>query len=192
VRLAIFGGSFDPPHIGHLLAATDAYEQLALDRLIFVPAATQPLKVGRASASAEQRLAMVRVMVEGDRRFEVSAVEVQRSGLSFTVDTLEHFATAHPDAARFLLVGADVLSTFDQWKEPDRILSLARVVVLERADRAPGLATGADGGRWQRLSTRRVDVSSTEVRDRVRTGRSIRAFVTDSVAALIARDGLYR
>lgn len=193
MRLGIFGGSFDPPHIGHLLVADDAWAQLALDRLVFVPAATQPLKVGRAAASAAHRLAMTRLLVEGDPRFEVSTVEVEREGLSFTVDTLDHFAAAHAGAERFLLLGADVLATFAHWREPERILALARPVILERAgDERPRLPAGMDGGSLHRLATRRIDVSSTEIRDRVREGKPIRGFVTDNVAAYIARHGLYR
>jgi nicotinate-nucleotide adenylyltransferase len=194
VRLAIFGGSFDPPHVGHLLAAEDAFEQLSLDRIVFVPAATQPLKIGRASATAEQRLAMVSLMVDGDARFEVSTVEVERAGLSFTVDTLIHFAAEYPAAERFLLAGADVLATFAQWREPERILQHARLAVLEREGegRGPALPAGAAARAIVRLPTRRVDVSSTEIRERVRSGKPIRGFVTDSVAAYIARGGLYR
>ena len=196
MRLAIFGGSFDPPHVGHLLAAEGAFEQLALDRIAFVPAATQPLKVGRASATAEQRVAMVRLLVGDDARFEVSTVEVERAGLSFTVDTLTHFAAAYPAAERFLLAGADVLATFAQWREPERILQLARLAVVERGwegeGRGPALPAGVDARAIVRLRTRRVDVSSSEIRERVRSGKPIRGFVTDSVAAYIARDGLYR
>lgn len=191
MRLAILGGSFDPPHVGHLLAATDACEQLALDRLVFVPAATQPLKAGLARASADQRLAMVRLLVEGDPRFEVSALEVERGGLSYTVDTLAHFEALHPAAARFLLLGSDVLGSFARWREPERIAALAQPVLLTRhsdtdADVPPALRD------VRRLSTRRIDVSSTEIRERIRAGKPIRGFVTDAVAAYIGRGGLYR
>jgi nicotinate-nucleotide adenylyltransferase len=193
VRLAIFGGSFDPPHIGHLLAASDAFEHLALDRIVLVPAATQPLKAGRAGASAAQRLEMARLLVEGDARFEVSSVEVERGGLSFTVDTLMHFATRYPTAERFLLLGADVLGSFGQWREPERILELASVVLLERQSEAPPTpAPALRDGRVRRLPTRRIDVSSTEIRDRVRAGKPIRGFVPDAVASYIEDSGLYR
>lgn len=189
MRLAIFGGSFDPPHIGHLLVAQDAYDQLGLDRLIFVPAATQPLKSKGASASAEHRLAMTRLMAGDDRRLDVSPMEIERGGLSFMVETLAEVARQNPTAERYLLVGADVLGTFGQWREPERILTLARVVVLQRGDDANPRTTS---DRMSTLPTRRVDVSSTEVRERVRQGKSIRGFVTDAVAAYIARTGLYR
>lgn len=196
MRFAIFGGSFDPPHIGHLLAASDAHEQLQLDRVIFVPAANQPLKAGRANAAPAQRLAMVGAMVAGDPRFEVSTVELDRAGLSYTVDTLAHFAGLYPAAERYLLLGADVLASFHQWREPERVVELARPVLLVRADEdgpeAGVQSPGMPGVQLTRLPTRRVDVSSTEVRERVREGKSIRGFVPESVAALIARDGLYR
>lgn len=189
MRLAIFGGSFDPPHVGHLLVAQDVCDQLALDRLIFVPAASQPLKSQGAAASPEHRLAMVRLLAADDARFEVSAMEVERGGLSFTVDTLTAVAMRYPGSELLLLVGADVLQTFPQWREPERILTLARVVAVQRGDGQQAGWTGME--RVTRLSTRRVDVSSTEIRDRIRQGKSIRGFVTDAVAAYIARAGLY-
>jgi nicotinate-nucleotide adenylyltransferase len=192
VRLAIFGGSFDPPHIGHLLVAVDAAEQLALDRVVFVPTATQPLKAGRAVASAEQRVAMVRLLVEGDPHLEVSTVEVARAGLSFTVDTLTHFAERQPQDTRFLLLGDDVLASFGQWKEPKRILGLAQVVLLEREGQRSALPAVMDGAEVARLRTRRVDVSSTEIRERIRAGKAVRGMVTDGVAEYIGRAGLYR
>lgn len=196
MRLAIFGGSFDPPHIGHLLAAGDACDRLPADRLVFVPAATQPLKVGRAGATAEQRLTMIRLLTGNDPRFEVSAVEVERGGLSFTVDTLSHFARLYPADELFLLLGADVLDSFGQWRDPQRILQLARPVLLDRqrggGERSRTLPTELEGANVMRLPTRRIDVSSTEIRERVRLGKPIRGFVTDDVAAFIARDGLYR
>ncbi len=134
MRLGIFGGTFDPPHVGHLLAASDAYEHLALDRLVLVPAAAQPLKAGRTTARAEDRLAMVRLTAGNDPRLETDSVEVDREGLSYTVDTLEEFSRRFPSAELFLLVGADVLSTFGQWRQPHTILELATLAVLRRAD----------------------------------------------------------
>lgn len=193
MRLGIFGGSFDPPHVGHLLAIEDALDHLALDRVIFVPAATQPLKAGRAIATAAQRLDMVRLLVADDPRFEVSSTEIDRAGVSFTVDTLTHFSERYPTADRFFLVGADVLASFGQWRAPERILELAQLVVLERRGDAPTTFPDAvDAKALRHLATRRVDVSSTEIRARVKAGRSIRGFVTDGVATYIARAGLYR
>ena len=192
MRLGLFGGTFDPPHIGHLLVAIDASEALELDRLVFVPAATQPFKVGLVTADARHRLEMVRHMVKGDARFAVDPVEIERDGLSYTVDTLDQYARAHPQDTRFLLVGADVPAAFGAWKAPERILELATVVVLRRG--AEDERAVADAVRWgfRLLESRRVDVSSTEIRARARGGKSIRAFVPDAVASYIETAGLYR
>jgi nicotinate-nucleotide adenylyltransferase len=191
LRLGILGGSFDPPHVGHLLVAEDAFAALRLDRLVFVPAGVQPLKAGQPVTAAEHRLAMVRAMVADDSRFEVSGMEVERAGLSYTVDTLRHFSAEYPSAERFLLLGTDVLTTFAQWREPAAVVRLAQPVVLRRADAPPSVQV-LEGVTPRYLDTRRIDVSSTEVRERVRKGMPIRGFVTDGVAALIARHGLYR
>lgn len=189
MRLGILGGTFDPPHFGHLLAAVDAVERLTLDRLVLVPAAVQPLKSGKATAPAHDRLAMTRLLVADDARFEVDPLEIERAGLSFSVDTLAEFARRFPAAERFFLVGADVLRTFDRWREPERVLTLATLAVMTRDDGSPSPALPA---RAVAVPSRRVDVSSTEVRARVAAGRSLRGFVPDSVAAYIAAHGLYR
>jgi nicotinate-nucleotide adenylyltransferase len=189
VRLALFGGTFDPPHVGHLLAASDAVEALELDRLVFVPAGQQPFKQGDIHATAGQRAEMLEAMVEGDGRFEVDRLEIERGGLSYTVDTLAEYARRHPAARRYLLIGADLTSQISQWREAERLPALAEIVILERgagAEPAPFAFLAA------RLATRRIDVSSTEVRDRCRRGLPIRGFVTDPVARYIAAAGLYR
>lgn len=191
MRLGIFGGSFDPPHVGHLLVAVDAYEALELDRLIFVPNAIQPLKAGVQVAPAHQRLAMVRLLLGSDERFEVDATEIDRAGLSYTVDTLETFARRFPTAERFFLVGEDAMASFASWREPGRILELARLAVLRRPagadERRPALPNGTIA-----LATRLVDVSSTEMRERVRCGKSLHGFVPDAVAEFIEAERLYR
>jgi nicotinate-nucleotide adenylyltransferase len=201
VRLGIFGGTFDPPHVGHLLVAIDAFERLELDRLVFVPAATQPLKAEAGSSDAVHRLAMVRAMVGDDSRFSVDPIEIDRAGLSYTVDTLAEYERRHPRSERFFIVGADTVGAFGKWREPGRVLRLARLVVLRRAsdgaEDAPlsalqSLMTEPGSQPPLELETRRVDVSSTEVRARVRAGQSIRGFVPDAIAAYIERAGLYR
>ncbi len=190
MRIGLLGGSFDPPHTGHLIAASDAYEALALDRLLFVPASVQPLKANRETASAEHRLAMAKLLVGDDDRFQVDAVEIERGGLSYTVDTLTTLAARWPSAELYWLVGADVPRLFAKWRQPERIVELATVVVLQRAGEAPDLASMP--GRPRCLATRRIDISSTEIRDRVRQGKSIRGFVPDAVAAYIEAERLYR
>jgi nicotinate-nucleotide adenylyltransferase len=195
VRLGIFGGSFDPPHVGHLLVAVDAFEALALDRLIFVPARIQPLKAGLDAAPAHHRLAMVRLLVGADERFGVDPVEMDRAGLSYTVDTLETFAQRFPKAERFFLVGEDAMAAFGAWKRPQQILTLARLAILRRPRGGEGAALERSSDQPNgtiALATRLVDVSSTEIRERVRAGKSIKGFVPESVAAFIETERLYR
>jgi nicotinate-nucleotide adenylyltransferase len=206
VRIGLLGGSFDPPHNGHLLAAGDAYEALALDRLIFVPAAVQPLKGSQAAGTPVHRLAMTRLLADGDARFGVDSIEIDRGGLSYTVDTLSALAARWPPPEHMLfwLVGGDVPRSFAKWREPERIVQLATVVVLQRANGGDagtkearhrgGLVADVTSmpGAPQVLATRRVDISSTEIRQRVREGRSIRGFVPDAVAQYIAAERLYR
>jgi nicotinate-nucleotide adenylyltransferase len=187
VRLGIFGGTFDPPHVGHLLVVADAFDALGLDRVVFVPARVQPLKAEASVTDARHRLAMVRLLVGDDARFAVDPIEIDRDGLSYTVDTLAAFAERHPQWERFFLVGTDVLAAFRQWRDPDRVLRLSTVAVMQRSGEDLPLPRGAI-----RVETRRVDVSSTEIRERVRTGHTIRGFVPEAVEAYIASERLYR
>jgi nicotinate-nucleotide adenylyltransferase len=189
VRLGIYGGSFDPPHLGHLLPVLDTAERLGLDGVRFVPAAIQPLKVGRATASPADRLAMTERLVQGIPGFSVDPAEIGRPGLSYTVDTLAGVASEVPGAELFLFLGADAYALFDQWRDPERVRALATIVVMVRGEVAtapherPGVLV---------LQSRRVDISSTELRARVRDGRTIRGFVPDAVADYIAEHRLYR
>jgi nicotinate-nucleotide adenylyltransferase len=187
VRLGIFGGTFDPPHLGHYLAAVDAAEALRLDQVVWVPAAQQPLKSEGESASGAHRLAMTHLAVAGDSRFVVDALEVERGGLSFTIDTLRSVREHHPGAALFLLLGTDAAVLLPKWRDPDGVRVLAEIVVLTRGGETVALPTGVSA-----LPTRRVDVSATEIRARVRAGHSIQGFVPDRVASYIATHGLYR
>ncbi len=190
MRLGVLGGTFDPPHLGHLLAASDAYEALALDRLLFVPAAQQPFKAGRVAASPEQRAAMCELMLGVDARFAVERSEILRGGLSYTVDTLAALAAAEPGVALFLLIGEDLADEVGSWRESARIAELAEIAVMSRT---AGAASWPAGGLpMRRIATRRVELSSTEVRARVRAGKPINGFVADPVARYIRDTGLYR
>jgi len=196
LHIGILGGSFDPPHVGHLLVAQDALDALALDRLLIVPTAQQPLK-GEDQTTAAHRLAMVRACFGGIPGIEVDPIEIDRGGLSFMVDTVESLRRRWPSATLHLLVGDDVVSTLPRWRDVTRLLSMVQLVVLHRALRSDDVAAltvpldrvGATTAR--RLATRRVDVSSTEIRARVRDGRAIRGFVSDAVETYIATTGLY-
>lgn len=188
-RLGILGGTFDPPHTGHLLLALDALDQLELDQLLWIPAARQPLKQGQAMTEPAHRLAMVEALAAADPRFAVDGSEVARGGLSYTVDTMRTLRGTYPDAELFLLMGEDSAATLPHWREPQALAELVHVVVAGRGDGERPLPAGF---RVERLATRRVDISATEVRSRVRAGRSIRGFVPDAVADYIAAHQLYR
>jgi nicotinate-nucleotide adenylyltransferase len=191
VRIGVFGGTFDPPHVGHLILAADACDALRLDRLIFVPAAAQPFKVETpALASPADRLEMVRLAVAEDSRYVVEDTEIRREGLSYTVDTLEEIAGKNAGAELFLLIGQDALKGFSGWKKHTRVRELSTLAVMRRAgSQGAGEAMEADG--VVEISARRVDVSSTEIRDRLAAGKSIKGFVPESVERFITARRLY-
>ena len=191
--VALFGGSFDPPHVGHLAVAAACAEAAGLDRVVWVPAATPPHKTGRLDmAPATDRLALVRAAVAGHDRFRVSASEVERGGTSYTVDTVRAFAERDPDADLALILGGDSLAAFASWREPRAILALARLVVYGRPGADLGAVPPWVAERVTRVDGPLVDLSSTELRDRIRAGRTVRYLVPDAVRAEIAARGLYR
>ena len=190
-RIGIFGGTFDPPHVGHLALAECARERLRLDEVRFVPAGRPPHKSGGRITSAAERVAMARLAVRGNAAFTVSTHETRRQGPSFTIETLRHVAAGALRTRLFLLIGADSLDDFASWREPEAILRLATLVVAGR----PGVPRA--GRRRPRrgpvhLDNPEIAVSSSLVRARVRAGRSVRYLVPDAVSAYIARHGLYR
>lgn len=187
MRLGVFGGTFDPPHIGHLVAAQDALTVLNLDRVILVPAAIPPHKLDRPLTSAETRLELIRAAVADDARFEIDDLELRRVGPSWTVDTLREFRARWTEARLFLLVGMDQFADFASWREPREIARLARIAVLSRAG-----AAAPPGGDAIPVPVTRVDITSTEIRRRVAGGLPIRYLVPAAVEALIDRYGLYR
>jgi nicotinate-nucleotide adenylyltransferase len=192
VRIGVFGGTFDPPHVGHLLLAADARESLSLDKLIFIPVWTQPFKVGTPPvASPQDRLEMVRLAVADDANYAVDDTEITRKGLSYTVDTLEHLAERYKGAELFLLMGQDALVGFPQWRNPERIRELATLAAMARSD-SLYLWSGVAVENFVAVSTRRVDLSSTEIRERRREGKSIKGFVPESIERFIEARGLYR
>ena len=209
MRLGVFGGSFDPPHIGHFLAAVDAADHLALDRVLWVPAAHQPLKTATPHiASPEQRYAMVAAATGAHSRFTPSRIEIDREGLSYTVETLEALKQQYPAAERFLLLGEDAWEGFAQWHQPERIRTLVQVAVLKRPAGTPqgresdpvGIGALSEDSADshgialpdRQIPSRTIDVSATEIRARIKAGKPIRGFVQDAVADIIESEGLYR
>lgn len=186
MRIGIYGGSFDPPHVGHRVLARDAIETLRLDRLFIVPAGIQPLKADSADgASAPHRLEMAKIAFAGDEVVVVDETELKRPGLSFTVDTLEAYSAGNPGAELFLLLGRDSFESLGKWKNPERIRELCTIALLER---------GAGSGKGEGVvvaASRRIDVSSSEIRGRRKEGKSISGFVPDGVLKYIEKNNLY-
>jgi len=192
-RIGIFGGSFDPPHVGHLAVAEWARDELGLARVLFVPAASPPHK--RAPATpVRDRVAMTRLAVRGNRAFAVETLEARRAGPSWTVDTLRALARRHPRAELWLLVGADMFATLGTWREPGAIARLAAIAVAgrpgARRTRAGRWARGGLGVRW--LGNPTLELSSSAVRTRARAGGSLRYLVPDAVGRYAERHRLYR
>ncbi len=194
LRLGVFGGTFDPPHNGHLVVATDVAELLELDRVLWIPAGVPPHKIGNGLTEARLRLEMTRAAVADESRFEASDVEVRRSGPSYMVDTLVALAEAHAGAALFLILGVDQYRHFAEWCRPAEILEHATLVVMDRGGEEPRHAVPGIPGAERAVfsSVTRVDVSSTLVREVVAGGGSARELVPAGVLAIIEREGLYR
>ena len=182
-RLGILGGSFDPVHHGHLILARAAIEELALDRVLFIPANLSPHKAKIQPASGTDRLAMIRLAIANEPGFEASDTELLRPAPSFTVDTLRALQAANRDATLVLLIGADNVAKFDTWREPGEIRRLAQIAVLDREGGTafPGLP----------VVRRTIGISSTDIRARVADGLSIRYLTPGTVCDYIAAQGLY-
>jgi len=190
LRIGILGGTFDPPHYGHLAIAECAREELALDRVLFVPAGIPPHKRGAARSPAKDRVAMTRLAVRGNPTFAVSTIETRRPGPSYTSDTLRALAAAEPRAQWHLILGADMFATFESWHEPDVIAGMAVLVVAGR----PGSRSAARGRRDRRvlsLENPLLPASSSGLRDLAARGHSLRYLVPDAVARYIDRHALY-
>ena len=198
MRIGILGGTFNPPHLAHLVCAQEAYLQLELDRVILVPAAIPPHKAVEDEPGPTHRLELCRLAVRGDeQRFCVSDAEITRPGPSYTVDTLEKLHSRAPDNQFFLIVGADIAAGLPEWHEPERVLSLATLAVAQRRGTSPATVhealnglRGGDRSRFFEMPT--IGLSSTMIRDRVRSGVSIRYFVPDAVSQYIDQHRLYR
>ena len=188
-RLGIFGGTFDPLHHAHLIVAAEALDALDLDRLLFVPAADPPHKLGSVVATADQRLRMLLAATRDDERIRVEDVELRRPGPSYTVETLREIRAGAPDAELFFLLGVDQYREFAGWKEPSEIVRLAKLAVLERGGEGVPL-----GGEFEAVGVpvTRIDLSATQIRERVESGRSIRYFVPEAVRRIIEDEGIYR
>lgn len=207
MRLGFFGGTFDPIHYGHLMLAEQCREQAGLDRVLFVPASQSPLKSSGPQVADKHRLEMLSLAIAGHPNFEISTTEVDRGGQSFTVDTLQELKTEHPDSELFLLIGEDSLQTFDRWKEPKTICELAMPLICRR----PDAGTKRDQEkvdlsllqpfmdeqslaktRQAAIVSRLIEISGTDIRDRIAKDQSIRYLLPRSVEKYIETQRLYR
>jgi nicotinate-nucleotide adenylyltransferase len=198
-RIGVFGGSFDPVHMGHLTVAQDAVERLELDRLIFVPAAVPPHKQDRTLAEGRHRLEMLQLATEENPGFEVSDMELRRGGVSYTFDTMKQIQFEHPGAELFFIVGLDSLTILHLWKNVGQLLELCTVVPFARGGEDPARIAGQIqlAEPWKtRLLERlirihEIEISASEIRMRLAEGLSIRYLVPPEVEMYIAEQGVY-
>lgn len=192
-RIGLLGGTFDPPHVGHLVVARDALERLALDEVRLVVTGVPPHKEP-AKAPADLRARMVEASLAGESRLVASRIELERPGPSWTVETLRALRTREPGVEWHLLIGADQLEGFHRWREPEAIVELARLVAMGRGGRKPGDA-GEHSSRvpvpYDTVDVTRMDVSSTRIRNRIGAGRSVRWLVPAPALRIIEDEGLY-
>ena len=197
-RVGLLGGTFNPPHVGHLVCAQEAWSQLGLDRVLLVPVHTPPHKEAADDPGVEARVELCELAVDGDPRLGVSRVDADVPGASWTVDTLRRLHDRHQEHALTFIVGGDMARSLASWREPEAILELAELGVAEREDvgradivaAVAGLRRAAERVRF--FDMPRLDVSSTLVRRRAAAGQPIRYLVPDQVAAAVQRTGMYR
>ena len=191
MKLGVFGGTFDPPHVGHLIVAEDVAAALKLDRVIFIPTGTHPLKGERVETPADLRVQMIAAATSDSKLFVVDDRETIRSGPSYTIDTIHELRAENPGAELYLLVGSDILSEIHRWHRIEELAQSARVVAMSRAgaDADPGSVAGVE---LVGVGVTNVAISSSDIRERVRTGRPYRYLVPDPVYQIIVDQSLYR
>lgn len=202
-RVGILGGSFNPPHNGHVQLARTAVEKLGLDRVVLVPAGVAPHKLIEMDPGGDVRFELCGIAVEGIDRLEVSDIEVSRAGPSWTVETLRRMKSADPDGELFLLLGQDMAASLASWREPEEIVRLARIVWVARGEQGEAAITQVGQGISDEvgrlggsepvcMEMPPVAVSSTEIRERVAAGRPVEGLVPAGVEWVMAERGLYR
>lgn len=199
MRIGIYGGTFDPVHLGHLVLAETCREQCQLDRVIFIPAGVPPHKQGRELTAGHIRADLLEFAVAGYGEFSVDRSEIKRSGPSFTVETLRALRQAHPDDELFFLMGADSLAEFHLWREPREIATLAGLIVVNRGTQPPSSPEslvpllGRDAvDRIQFVTMPGIDISASDLRRRARDGHSLRYLVPRAVERYIIEHQVYR
>ena len=189
-RLGILGGTFNPIHIGHLVAAQRALERLRLDRVIFVPSYLPPHKSARSVIAAEERLALVRRALGGHDRFTVSDLEIRRQGRSYSIDTVKEIQQQYPDVSKmFFIIGRDALSTLDRWKAITELLQRVTFAVVDRPTRR---VEGPVGIPFVSVPMPGLDIASSDIRRRIRAGKTVKYLLPETVLQEIEQKGLYR
>lgn len=191
-RVGIFGGTFNPPHVAHLIIAESVREEFRFDRILWIPNNRSPLKERFELADAEDRLAMTRAATVGNDAFTISKIEIRRSGVSYTVDTVRTLQERHPNAAFHLIVGSDSLAQIDRWHEPKELLERVPFIVFRRPGSADVSAPAGFEDRIAFADAPLLEISSTEIRRRIRSRRSIRYMVPQSVDEYVRSRDLYR
>lgn len=190
-KIGILGGTFDPPHLGHLIAAQEVQEKLKLDRIFFIPASLPPHKKKVKISGAGHRLRMVRLATQDNRNFKVLDLELKRKGHSYTVDTIKILRKRYPQAQFFLILGLDNLNHIHTWKKPEEIFKLSKAVFITR----PGFTLNKTS-KWlsysKLLEVREIDISSTDIRERIKKSKSIRYMVPEKVLQYIKKHKLYK
>jgi len=189
MKLGLLGGSFDPVHLGHLLVAQVAVEELGVDRLFFIPAAQSPFKPENPPAPAAIRLQLLRLALAGKTNYEIDELEIQRGGVSYTVDTLRDYARRFPSAEIYYIIGADNIAKLKEWREPDELARLAEFVAVPRPGGA--MAVFPPSFRGRTLKGFPVEISSSQIRARVKSGLPIENLVPPFVAEAIRNSRLY-
>lgn len=192
-KIGIFGGSFNPPHNGHLLLAERVCEELTLDKVLFVPAAIPPHKIGASDLAPDtDRMEMLLKAIAGNKYFDISTLELDREGVSYTVDTLRTMESSFPGAEFYFLMGADSLAEFHTWKDTDIICSIADLVVMPREHFLSQDIPSALRSHVRIVHAPVIEISSTEIRKRVHEGKPIRYYVPREVAEYIEENNLYK
>ena len=199
-KIGIMGGTFDPIHMGHLILGEKAYEQLGLDKVLFMPCGNPPHKRNRKGrATDEQRAEMVRLAIKDNPHFELSLIEMHEEGYTYTYRTLEQLNAANPDTEYYFIIGADSLYNFDTWREPGRICQEAVLVVatrdhtpLKELDQQMKLLAQKYNGKFIRLDTMNIDVSSHQIRQWISEEKSLKYYVPDKVISYMKENGIYR
>lgn len=180
----LFGGSFDPIHLGHIIPLIDIKDFLPVKKVIFIPAMIPPFKEGKTITEPEHRINMIKISIKDDDYFDISDFEIKKGGISYTIDTIRYFKNLYNEIG--FIIGEDNLKDFKKWKDWKKILKISKVIVLKRKDNSGELLQG-----MKMINTRTIEISSTEIRNRIKEGKEIKHLVKEGVAEYIYKNKLY-